>query len=389
MKDRAHSAKKRGGKRRWPIFAASIALGAALGFLGARWVDALDLGFGGLIGLIAGLAAGWVLSIPIHEAGHWAAGALGGYRLVSWAVGPLVFTGSEGRVRLHVQPLGRGVGGLCMMLPPVDASRGQRMLYYAGGILANLLAGALALAAAGAGGLAAPFFAAAGVVNLLMAAMNFTPLRLSGASSDGRLLWGLWTGAPHVRRQIALEQAGARLAAGEPFADVARSLPPDDGSEAGYTFQRTFYGYFAALEAGDDAGARALLEEMLALEGQVLPIAMVPAYYEGCYQALLTGDGPAAEHWHGRAAQVLAKDGDANGLRVRATWALYHDGDAGQARALAARGLAAVAHYPLKAQAALEKRLLEQLLERAEAGGACPPEDSPAPGEEECGDASQ
>lgn len=363
--------------RRIPGILAGMALGGALGYFGARYVDEAGLGPAGLLAMLAGVLVGWLATVPIHEAGHWALGALGGYRLVSYAVGPLIFSRTNGRVRLQVQPLGRGVGGMCMMLPPRSTGAWARQLYYAGGILANLLAGALGLALAAAlPGAAGPFFAAAGTMNLLMAAINFTPLRILDASSDGRLLWGLWTGAPFARRQVLLEDASARLAAGETFAAVLAdtALPPLPGGQRdACDWQMDLFRYFAALEAGDNAAARAVLEGILPYIDRMLAIKAVSIRYEACYQALLIGDRPGALAQYNRVKNVLDRDADANGLRVRAAWALYYKEDAAAACALAGRGLAAAERFPLKSQGVLERRLLEELQARARAGDTRPP----------------
>jgi hypothetical protein len=139
------------------------------------------------------------LAVIVHELGHAALGALAGYRVVACGVGfrdPFLVI-RWGGVRFY---LGRPLRmGLTLALPAgLSSPRRQLLFYFSGGILANALSAAAALALWSAGARAG-FVAVFGALSAFMALANAVPFRARTGKlvllSDGRRLLDALRGA--------------------------------------------------------------------------------------------------------------------------------------------------------------------------------------------------
>ena len=127
-----------------------VLFGAALGIFAGK--DLFEIVEGVSFGeyllhvawLIVMMTAAFYLQTILHEGGHLVCGLLTGYRFVSFRIGSWMVQRENGRLRFHRYTLA-GTAGQCLLAPP-ELTEGKipYKLYNLGGVLANLLAAALA-----------------------------------------------------------------------------------------------------------------------------------------------------------------------------------------------------------------------------------------------------
>ena len=123
------------------------------------------------------------MQILLHEGGHWLFGRLSGYRLVSFRI--LQFTIIREGTKLRIKCFDiAGTGGQCLLSPPDRPAEDVPVFWYnAGGVLMNLMTGAVAFALwMQYGGNLWLFLALFG---LFFALANGIPMKISGIGNDG------------------------------------------------------------------------------------------------------------------------------------------------------------------------------------------------------------
>lgn len=139
--------------------------------------------------LSAGLTLLWAglcmfASVLAHEAGHLVCGLLSGYRFVSYRAGSFILYRRGGKLHVGRYHLA-GTGGQCLLAPPGEFGEAfPYVLYNLGGVLANLVLGAVLIA----GGVLCPppaqlLLVLAGAVSILMGLPNLLPMK--SFSTDG------------------------------------------------------------------------------------------------------------------------------------------------------------------------------------------------------------
>ncbi len=228
------------------------------------------------------IIGGFVLSflaVLLHELGHAAGGALSGFSFVMLTAGPLKVVREAGALRIRLNTSLNAFGGLALLLPDDTENLKSRMLrYVAGGPMASVLAGGLALALAfsplagttetGRDGVFLTLMGF-GFLSLAIGSISLVPLKNSGFATDGAQLLDLLRGGNRTERRLLMlalvaesmhgtrprlltEDTLQRLLA----ADVT---PPDPLSVAARQ-----YGYMIALDRGDTASARQYLDFVMA-----------------------------------------------------------------------------------------------------------------------------
>lgn len=185
------------------IIAVCALLGALVGAGIGRWFgdgpDQATLTLAGKLLLLLGLGAAGFAAILAHELGHALAAMRCGWQFRFVAVGPLMIARGTRGLRLRLNRLPAGFGGLALCLPGDDASlRRGAPWFYVGGPLASLAFAALAAALfqAGGGRLEGPLsgtLLGAAAISLLI---GLATLLLPGGEwpNDGERLWRWLTG---------------------------------------------------------------------------------------------------------------------------------------------------------------------------------------------------
>lgn len=95
--------------------------------------------------IFAGMYAGYISQIFLHELGHLIGGLMSGYRFCSFRIGSVMFINEDGRLKTRRYSLA-GTGGQCLMAPPeLKDGACPVMLYNLSGSIMNLIAGSIIL----------------------------------------------------------------------------------------------------------------------------------------------------------------------------------------------------------------------------------------------------
>ncbi len=237
----------------------------------------------------------FMLSVPLHEAGHLVFGLATGYELVSFRVGKTIWIKRDGKlVRGRCQVA--GTAGQCLMSPPGQPDGAcPYVLYNLGGALFNLLGGMLLLLIAFAlPSLAGFLCASASLTNLFMGLINLLPL--PDVCNDGVNLLALRKSAEARRAFWITLEANARLACGERPRDLpagwTEPLPDFTNHTPALTFGLLVLEAARRMDAGDYEETIALLNKLLEFP-QVVPAQKLAAEGDILLLTLLTkGPGP-------------------------------------------------------------------------------------------------
>lgn len=192
MSDRKRKKKDGNGLAAAIMIACCAGIGFLAGTLGVPDIPE-DTGLpaflaGYLLQILLLLAAFW-LQLILHEGGHLLAGLMTGYRFSSFRIGSLMLLKTGGGYSFRKFSLA-GTGGQCLLIPPDRAPDGTYpyRFYHLGGVLLNLITGALFFAVyrlCPAGSAAGAFCLYLAVTGALCAATNGIPVRVSGVATDG------------------------------------------------------------------------------------------------------------------------------------------------------------------------------------------------------------
>ncbi|HET7456655.1 MAG TPA: site-2 protease family protein [Gemmatimonadaceae bacterium] len=129
----------------------------------------------------------------VHELGHVFAGGMVGLRLVSCSVGPIALVRRGGRYALDENPHWiRFAGCVEHDIPRGTATRRHLTISAIGGPVANFLF-AGAIFACGPSGI---FVQSVALWSAIFGLINTIPIRLNGQTSDGGIVWRLWSNRP-------------------------------------------------------------------------------------------------------------------------------------------------------------------------------------------------
>lgn len=300
------------------------------------------------------IGAEFLLAAAVHEAGHLAAGSIGGMRWGLFAVGPVIVRRYGAKVRLGWNRLALWGGASALTAPPGtvdDLVTGVRWAV-AGGPAVSLVAG---IAAWMAGHPLAPF-------TLASLGIGLVTLAPVGAGTDGARLLRLARGGKSARAEAAFVALAAEFLVGGPPSSwdarwVAAAL---DAPNPGRQGDARALAYYHALDTGDAEAAgnhlRYFLEhpDGLSKLARATLLPLEAAYFEGAWR----GDVDAARAWLARAGRVPR---GARPLQLRAEAAVALA--AGEVEEALRRIREARAHTPAGGggMAVLQDRLLDRL----------------------------
>lgn len=306
-----------------------------------------------------------VLLVNLHELGHCFFGKLGGYKLVLYKAGPFCWKYENGKFKFELEKV-KGYLGLCMMIPPAtETDKKANLLYYAGGILMNVLTGTIALLFAFLLPLISfTLFLGLSIFGLLsigMGLLNLRPSMSQNNPTDGMILWSVWKGNDFANDFAMINRLQVELSMGTRPRDL--NIPPErDTATASYT--RIYHLVYLLYKAWDEFNMDEVKKYANRIEEMKdkIPSAIEdPIKLELCSAYAATGDRSKAEHYYSETQTRLAKEKDCNGCRIKAYYAWFVEKDKEAALSFCQQGLAVADQYPLKGQAILEEDLLKQL----------------------------
>ena len=195
------------------------------------------------------------IQIIIHEAGHLVCGLATGFRVVSFRVANIMLVRHDdgwqfGRFSIA------GTGGQCLMEPAIDelkeAHRMPYAWYLAGGVIANVVAAAVAIVVLClhvAGVFGSSLMAMLALTGLYLAITNGIPMKISGVANDGDNIRTL-SKDTDARRLLWIQlKANALYTRGQRFCDMPQEwFYTLDDADAGDYFYATIIGMRASRE---------------------------------------------------------------------------------------------------------------------------------------------
>ena len=279
-----------------------------------------------------GLVVGWLLSIPAlyllvvftHESGHVGGALLARFRVLSFIVSWLRITRrAAGWKACFIKPQAK-LSGMVSAMPTHSRNlRSRYSLFIAGGPVANLLTGALALymhhllkayhpslvALSLAGYVLHHALSAFGWLSVVVGGLNLLPLKLtSGHTIDGKRLQQIFHGGPAMHQQLgllhiqSLTQAGIRPREWD-FAVVEQLLAHRSNTVLDCYAHIHAYSYY--FDHGELESFRLHLNEALDRR-KTAPVALQQYLLTqaASIAALYTHDTEQARYWLDRAQQV-------------------------------------------------------------------------------------
>jgi len=350
-------------KKPWRLLSLiGVLLGIAGGiFIGPR-LSLGELSPPRLLMLIVYLLVAGFININIHEFGHYIFGRIQGYKLVSYRISVLSWNYQNSKMKFSLMR-NKGYGGLCAMIPPEkELSNFKHGLFFAGGLLLNVLTGSLFLVAASMlSGPPRDIIFLTGVIAIILATINSLPIISANNHSDGKILWGLILKKPFARKLIETIKVGTQLSAGIRPRDLQMSPPEIPDNPQVVDLMPVFYMYFKALDENsleDIIHYAGLLEDNI----EYLPSPVLPGiYYELCHTGCIATDETKARKYYQKAGKILQADKDINGLRVKAYYEYYINANPKSALMYIEDALAVADKFPIKGQGIMEVDLARTL----------------------------
>ncbi|QVK17419.1 M50 family metallopeptidase [Mycoplasmatota bacterium] len=302
-----------------------------------------------------------ILIINIHEFGHLIIGKLFGYKLLSYRIGFFSWSKENGKMKFLIIK-NRGYSGLCGMIPPEKELPNYKLvLFYASGILFNVISGTFFLILSLINGSLSQFFSFLGISSILIGVLNLLPIMTSNNPSDGKVIWSMLLKKPFAEKLLVMKRLLTKLSAGiRPNHLDIPNLNLDNLTS--FDLYIIIYAYFQALDKNYDDKiflyANLLEENIDNFPTPTLPV----VYYELCYVGCITNDIDRAKKYYKHGGNILKKDKDINGCRVKAYYEFYVNHNPDTALELCYKGLAVLDKFPIKGQAFMEKDLIHSLI---------------------------
>ncbi|MDH6304777.1 hypothetical protein M2459_001514 [Parabacteroides sp. PF5-5] len=317
--------------------------------------------------LLLGIPVWLILIVNLHEIGHLLFGRISGYGFMAYKVGPVTLKRENDKYVIRKEKMS-GFAGYCMMTPPkTEVAQWKNLLYYGGGIIINLLTGGIAILMA----LFIPgmhdnillllwLFAflslGLGLINLLPAVSGNNP-------NDGMIIFSILQKNKLATDFIRINQLSSKLLAGIRPRDITElgDMPKTSEEMEGLSVYLLLYHLFNAYDSDNqekiDTCAQLFENNLHKIPTAIEP----PVFYELCFIYSLKGNPEKATEYYNRAKNILEKDNDLNGNRVKAYYAWYIKNDPETARMYCERALSVVDKYPLPGQRPMELDFLHKL----------------------------
>lgn len=345
-------------------------IGLIIGIIGITFIDNFSNGefrFKTLILIALFIFISIFININIHEFGHLIFGKMFGYKLMSYRISFLAWNNENGKMKFSIIK-NKGYGGLCAMIPPEqEIVNYKNGLFYAGGIILNILTGSIFLIIAfftsNITETVNLFFILMGVIALFFGLVNLLPLISYNNPTDGKIIWSLILKKPFAKKLIEINRMSAQLSAGIRPRDLKISLPIDTDNPQMLEMMKILYLYFKALD-NNNGESMNYYADLLEKNIENFPNQGLPAiYYELCFLSCISNDKDKAKLYYEKGGKILKMDKDINGLRAKAYYEYYINKDEKLSMKLCEEAILVADKFPIKGQGLLEKDLIESLKE--------------------------
>ncbi|MDQ2084878.1 site-2 protease family protein [Herbivorax sp. ANBcel31] len=345
-----------------------VLVGSFLGFIGGySLVGSFLVGewdFTNIILFFIFLSIAVFISINVHELGHLIFGKISGYKLISYRIGFFAIDNENGRIKFSIIKNIDYIGLCAMTVPEKEVSPHNHLLYYAGGILFNMVFGIFLIVIKNiynVNNSLNMFLIITAVISILLGTINVIPFFSGNNPSDGKIIWSMIFKRPFSDKVIEVNKLCSQISAGKSLEDVA--IPSNFNIYQPDMMDTTIlmYSYFKALDADDAEKCSKYINIMKQtinyIPGQLLP----HVYYELCYNACINKEREKAAKYYKKAGKILQNDKDINGIRVKAYYEYYVNKNMNVAKFFCERALEVADKFPIKGQALIEEKLVKRL----------------------------
>ncbi|MBQ8893860.1 MAG: M50 family metallopeptidase [Clostridia bacterium] len=358
--------KKEKGLLFWLVILLSVGIGFLVGFTMVEYLEQETAPYA-IVGFLLAALAAFYLQLILHEAGHLVFGLLSGYRFQSFRIGSLMLLKRRGKLHLTFYSLA-GTAGQCLMSPP-EMKEGKLpvVLYNLGGVLMNLLVGAVCLILwfFSSGPLAAFLYMMA-VFSLLMLLTNGIPMRVDGVDNDGQNVVSLRKNYPARRAfwiQLKISEMQAEGVAPRQMPAEWFEFPQDGELQNGLT---ATLGVFACNRLLDEERLKEAEEQMRRLLQKRTALAGVYRNLLTCdlifCQLMLHGDTTPLDRKLQQFMRAMQKNPGV--LRTRYAYAMIAEKDGEKAAKLKAQFDRLAGRYPYTAELKGEARFMKMIEEK-------------------------
>lgn len=342
----------------------SIAVGILLGLVIVGIFIALDIKPIEMIIFGLYIVISLFFIINIHEFGHYVFGKMAGYKLISFRIGPLCFTMENEKFKFMIlKP--KDYGGFCAMIPPKEEIEQYRhTIYYMGGILFNLISALIGiLISFYTDGYIQLFFIVFSLISFFTGILNALPIMSGNNPSDGMIVWSIILKKPFANDLLKLNRLSSQLSHGVRPKDIEIEFDLDGDINFTQTYF-LFYSYFKALDSKNYSKADYYIDLLEKNIDKISEVMLPGIYYEICFNYSIKEDKVNAEKNYLNAGEILQKDRDLNGLRVKSYYEYYINKNTQKSLAYANEALKVADKFPLKGQAIMEKELVIELIDK-------------------------
>ncbi|MDL2208712.1 M50 family metallopeptidase [Parabacteroides sp. OttesenSCG-928-O15] len=348
------------------FFLAFLAIGGTVGIFIAKNLS--GIGFWGIILLISILIMSFILTIQLHEIGHFLFGKLSGYNLLMLKVGPFCYKYENGVYKFFID-ITIGYAGLCMMIPPEkEISEKRHVLYYAGGIIMNILTGCIAIYLAILFPYWNPYLVLAlwifGGISLILGGTNLIPTTNRNKPTDGKIIFSYLHKEKLAQDITFLNTVMQQLVAGVRPRDIALlNQPLEDVEDVDIHFiYRIMWHLNNALDHKDKE-KMAYCARLMEKHSDKIPTSIeLQVKFEFCCAYCMLGENRKAQEFYTAVRSWAERENDMCGYRVKAYIAYYLLRDINQATTYCKKAMFVADSFPMKGQAIMEQRLINSLL---------------------------
>ncbi|MBQ8404377.1 MAG: M50 family metallopeptidase [Clostridia bacterium] len=361
------------------IILASLVMGVAIGISIMTFLISYlgeDFSFGEymlyLCGFLLLFYAVYFVHIIAHEAGHLIFGLLTGYKFCSFRIGSAIIVKEDGKYKLKNYSLA-GTGGQCLMAPPeMREGKVPYVLYNFGGVIINLIIGAVCLVLF----LALPeatFLSVALIMSVFIgfftAATNGIPMQTGLVSNDGYNALSLGKDEDALRSFYCQLKVNEYVTKGVRLRDVPEELfVVRDGASLANPLNNTML-VFTCNRLIDEhrfAEARFEIEKLLGNEN-VLGVHKNMLVCDLVFCKLLVGEAESAANMldKGQKRFMAAMAKNPSILRTWYSYALLFEKDEAKAKKYKADFEKNAAVYPYKGDIESERELMLAAEEKA------------------------
>ncbi len=302
-----------------------------------------------------------LIVVSLHELGHLIIGLILKYKFVSLSIAFLNIHSENEKIKAELR-IPKTFWGYCFMSPNFKSFYGH-IFFAAGGIIMNLITGAVFTIIAIRYEHYRIFFATLAILSFIFAILYSIPFKKINYNNDG------W----NIRNTISNKDKFKEFIESIKNTDMQktitrpRELDAEIDKNVKFNLQYHLQFYYKALDS-DDIDTMKYCSNLFKENFNMSNDATFQGFcYIIIHSACVTGDTETAKKYYDKCKRQIANDHDCNGLRVRAYYEYYINKNYEYSYALCEQGISVADKYISKIQGVMEKDLMLKLQEMIKA----------------------